>query len=269
MPFNRRDDFGEVIQQAPAVELSNIMSNSLDAKYAFAFGIDLQSQLAAMQLEDRQIIRRSLDRDFPFGRPHVAWAVFRPALVSEDRLYRLQVQRRSAAIDQGLEDLLHAPANHEYQISAVLHLIVGEVIAKPAAFLLLKVERKAQTGAVNPPLTDLAQSPYSPLLGQGLCDLCEARRVGDGGKAVAFLGEPDARFASLAGDVFMAIQDHLGGERWMPADLDGDMPPVTVENMKRVVVDIGQASSAQGDNSPLRATPAPGLDRPGPETNLR
>ena len=45
------------------------MSNRLDAKDAFAFSIDLQSQLAAVQLEDRQIIRRSLDRDFPFGRP--------------------------------------------------------------------------------------------------------------------------------------------------------------------------------------------------------
>ena len=43
------------------------MSNRLDAKDAFAFSIDLQGQLAAVQLEDRQIIRRSLDRDFPFG----------------------------------------------------------------------------------------------------------------------------------------------------------------------------------------------------------
>lgn len=36
----------------------------------------------------------------------------------------------------------------------------------------------------------------------------------------------------------MAVQDHLGRERRMPADLDGDMPPVTVENMKRVVVHV-------------------------------
>src|SRR5208282_227353 len=191
-----------------------------------------------MQLEDRQIIRRSLDRDFPFGRLHVAWAVFRPALVAEDGLYRLQVQRRPAAIDQGLEDLLHAPANQEYQISAVLHLIVREVVPKAAALLLLKVEREAQAAAVNPPLTDLAQSPYSPLLGQGHCDLREAGRVGNSGETVAFLGESDAGFARLAGDVFMAIQDHLSGERWMPTDLDGDVSPVTVENMKRVVIDV-------------------------------
>src|SRR5262245_18818123 len=141
--FQSTDELGEAIQQASAVELSNIVSNSLDAKYAFAFGVDLQSQLAAVQLEDRQIIRRSLDRDFPLRRPHVSWAVFRPALVSEDRLDGLQVQRRTAAIDQGLEHLLHAPANCENQIAAVLHLIVGEVVTKAAALLLLKVERKA------------------------------------------------------------------------------------------------------------------------------
>src|SRR5271168_4267698 len=119
-----------------------------------------------MQLEDRQIIRRSLDRDFPFGRLHVSRAVFRPALVAEDGLDCPQVQRRPAAIDQRLEHLLHAPANQENQVSAVLHLIVGEVIAKVAAFLLFEVECEAQAAAINPPPTDLAQSPYSPLLGQ-------------------------------------------------------------------------------------------------------
>src|SRR5271166_5116420 len=140
--FQSSDDLGEAIQQAPAVELANIMSNSLNAKYALAFGIDLQRQLAAMQLEDCQIIRRSLDRDFPFGRPHVAWAVFRPALVSKDRLYHRQVQGRSAAIDQGLEDLLHASADHKDQISAILHLVIRKVIPKSAALLFFKIERK-------------------------------------------------------------------------------------------------------------------------------
>jgi class 3 adenylate cyclase len=36
------------------------MGNRFDAKHAFAFGIDLEGQLAAVQLEDRQIIGRSL-----------------------------------------------------------------------------------------------------------------------------------------------------------------------------------------------------------------
>jgi hypothetical protein len=37
------------------------MGNGLDAKQAFAFAIDLEGQIAAVQLEDRQIIGRSLD----------------------------------------------------------------------------------------------------------------------------------------------------------------------------------------------------------------
>lgn len=37
----------------------------------------------------------------------------------------------------------------------------------------------------------------------------------------------------------MTIQDHLGGERRMPADLDGDVAPVGIENMERVMIDIG------------------------------
>ena len=43
------------------------MDHRLDAKYALAFGIDLERQPAAVQLEDREIIHRSLDRDFPFS----------------------------------------------------------------------------------------------------------------------------------------------------------------------------------------------------------
>ena len=135
------DDLGDVVQQAPTVELSDVMSDSLDAKSALAFGIDLQSQLsrnAALQLEDCQIIRRSPDRDSPFGRPHGAWTVFRPALIAEDRRDRLQVQRRSAAIDPSLENFLHTPADHKDQVPAVLHLVVGEGIAKPAALLFFK-----------------------------------------------------------------------------------------------------------------------------------
>src|SRR6202045_2252977 len=86
------------------------MSNRLDPKDAFAFGIDLQRQLAAVQLEDRQIIRRSLDRDFPFGRP-LGWAAdFRTMLVSEDGFDGLQIERGPAAVDQRLEHLFHVPA---------------------------------------------------------------------------------------------------------------------------------------------------------------
>jgi hypothetical protein len=76
------------------------MGNSLDTKHAFAFGIDLERQLATVQLEDRQIIRRSLDRGFPFARPLGSPAINRAMPGSEDRLDGLQVKWSTAAIDE-------------------------------------------------------------------------------------------------------------------------------------------------------------------------
>ena len=58
-------------------------------------------------------------------------------------------------------------------------------------------------------------------------------------KTVALLGEADPRLAGLTGHVLMTVPDRLGGERRMSADLDGDVPPLGVEGMKRVVVHIG------------------------------
>ncbi|HUE00901.1 MAG TPA: hypothetical protein VMR62_15125 [Bryobacteraceae bacterium] len=65
--FRFGHNLGKPLQRTSAPEFLGIVDDHLDAKDAFAFGLDLQSQLAAVQLEDRQIIRRSLDRDFPFG----------------------------------------------------------------------------------------------------------------------------------------------------------------------------------------------------------
>src|ERR1700731_4336837 len=148
------------------------MGNRFDAKHAFAFGIDLEGQLAAVQLEDRQIIGRSPDRDFPFGRPLGSPAINRAMPVSEDRLDGLQVQCSTAAVNEGLKHLVHVPAHLEDQVSTVFDLI-----------LLVEVEREAYT-VVNPTLADLAQSPYSPGLGQGVCDLGQTCGARDRSKGV-------------------------------------------------------------------------------------
>jgi len=178
-----------------------------------------------VQLEDRQIIGRSLDRDFPFGRPLGSAADFRTMLVSEDGLDGLQIERGAAAVDERLKHLFHVPAHRKDQVSAVLDLIARILITKPAALLLLKIEREAQTGRVNPTLADLAQSPYRPLFGQGVCDLGQACGVGDISKTVSLLREGNAGLAGLAGVVLVAVQDHLGREGRMPADFDGEMAP--------------------------------------------
>src|ERR1700746_3219715 len=107
------------------------MGNGLDAKHAFAFGIDLQSQLAAVQLEDRQIIRRSLNRDFPFGRALCSPAIFRTMLVSADGFDGLEIEWGTAAVDERLKHLFHVPAYLKDQVATVFDLIVGVLIMEP------------------------------------------------------------------------------------------------------------------------------------------
>src|ERR1700722_2197603 len=109
---------------------------------------------------------------------------------------------------------------------------------KPALPLLLQVERETQAGGINSTLAGLAQPPYSPLPGQGVCDLCQACRVRDMSKTISFLCKTDAGFARLASHVLMPVQHHLGGEGRMPADLDSDVAPLGIENMERVMIDV-------------------------------
>ena len=62
-------------------------------------------------------------------------------------------------------------------------------------------------------------------------------------KTVALLGEADSSLAGLTGHLLMTVPDHLGGERRRSADLDGVVPPLGIEDMKRVVVHIGLLAS--------------------------
>src|SRR2546429_9757157 len=111
-PLQSGDHLGKLLQRATAVEFQRVMGHGLDAKHTFAFAIDLEAQLATVQLEDRQIIGRSLDVDFPLGRS-LGSAISRTTPVSQDRLDGLQVQWRAAAVDQGLKHLVQMPAHLE------------------------------------------------------------------------------------------------------------------------------------------------------------
>src|ERR1700730_7234228 len=166
-------------------------------------------------------------------------------LVSEDGFDGLEIEWGTAAVDERLKHLFHVPAYLKDQVATVFDLIVGVLIMEPAALLLVEVEGEAHTG-VNPTLADLAQSLYSPLFGQGLCDLRQAGGVRDSSKTVSLLGEGDSRLACLAGNVLMAVQDHLGRKGGMIADLDGAMGHLWIEDMKRVVVDIEPAPAKAG-----------------------
>lgn len=59
------------------------------------------------------------------------------------------------------------------------------------------------------------------------------------GKAVSLLAESDSCLACLAGDILVAVQHYLRGERRMAAYFDGDVSPLGVQNVKGIVVDIG------------------------------
>ena len=87
----------------------------------------------------------------------------------------------------------------EDQVAAVLDLIDGEGVAETAALLLIEVKPEAQARGIDPSPTDLAQPPYSRILRQGICDPSQARRVGDGGEAVADLAECYPRRLRLTG----------------------------------------------------------------------
>jgi hypothetical protein len=181
------DEAVEILQRASATQFPGIVGHGLEAKYALAFGIDLQSQPAAVQLEDRQIIHRSLDRDFPLGALILALTIFGPVLVADNGLDGFYVEWHAAAVDQRLKYLLHLSADFEQQIEAVLDLIARVLITAPAALLFLEVEREAKAGSVDPALADPAQTPYSPLLGQGVCDPRQGGGLGNLSKAVGLL----------------------------------------------------------------------------------
>jgi hypothetical protein len=208
--------------------------HSLDAKYPFAFGIDLQRQLAAVQPEDRQIVRRFLDRHFPLSRFSFSGALPRPAPITENRLDRVPIQRRPAAVDERLQDLIHPTAQLQQQIPAVLDLVVGILIPKPTLLLLFQIQSEAQATGIDPTLTDLAQPPYRRFLGQGVCDFRQACGVSYMGKTVSLLCKADPGLLRLTSNVFMPITDDLGRKRRVAADLDGHVAPVGIQNMKRI-----------------------------------
>src|SRR5439155_12933593 len=129
---------------------------------------------------------------------------------------------------------IHLVTDFKDQVPAVFELVDGVIVVKPAVLLLLQVEGKAKTGAIDPTLADLTQPPYSPRIGQGVCDLGQAGGVGNRSKAIALLSKVNSGPAGLTGHVFMTIQDHLTGKGRMSTDLEHHMPPVRIENMERV-----------------------------------
>jgi hypothetical protein len=108
--------------------------------------IGLQGQASAEDLEDRQIVRRFLDHDFPTPGRAVLTVKGRPSFVSQDGLDALNPQRGTTAVHHGLKHLLHASAALKEQVAAVFTLIDGVLVVKFAPLLLLPTKRETEAG---------------------------------------------------------------------------------------------------------------------------
>jgi hypothetical protein len=149
------------------------------------------------------------------------------------------VEPGAGAVDDPIEHLIHLRAHPEQQVAAVLGLVDRVAIAEPGALLFFEVEPEAQACGVNPPITDLGQSPCRRGLRQGVCDPRQAGGVGDASEAIALLTEPDPGRSCGGRDVLVAVEDDLRPERRVPGHLDRQMSPLGVPDVERVVVDEG------------------------------
>ena len=164
----------------------------------------------------------------------VAWALFG----SEDGSQSFDLQQATGAVNGSLKDLLQLTPSSEQEIATVFFLIDRVIVVKVGLFLLIQIQSKAQASRVDPPFTDLAQTPYAVWRGQGVCELRQSCRIGNLGETIAFLGKLEAFLSDLTSHVLMPIQHDLRPKRRMTAHLDGDVSPIGIKNVERVVIHI-------------------------------
>ena len=178
MPASRATISGNFSSARPACAGLGVVHDRLEPQHVLAFGIALQRQQPEMDLEQRQVIRRSLDHDcqlrrrlgpVPRGRFFIPNRVRSVGTSSRDRV-------RSATVSN---TPVHLRAGGEDQVAAVLGLVDRVGVAEPAGLLVGQVQPEAQARGVDPPVADLAQPPYSRSLRQGVCDLGQAARIRD------------------------------------------------------------------------------------------
>ena len=173
------------------------MRHSLDAEDAPAFRVDLERHAAELHPQDRQIVRRFLERDL-LSRC-TGLALLRPWSLPPS------------------EGLLPAAEAHP--------LLIGDV------------HREAQHRRVDPTLRDLDQAPYRALGGaQGICDKAQAPGVGQLREAVVFPGERHTPPRRLERHPLVTVQDDHGVERRVRTEADDHMTPLAIHDVERVMV---------------------------------
>jgi len=237
--FELLGDSRELFDTLATTQLSRVVRNGLDSQYAFAFAIDLECELPKVHLENRQIIDRSLDHDLE-PRAFPPFIIFGARLVAKDGLQGLYVKRSTAALNEAMKNLIHRMAAPEEKIAAILCLKDRIGVVKTASLLFFEVQREAKARRVNPALADPDQAPYRAWSSHGLCDSGQACGAHYMGKTVGVFCKAYTFFAGLAGYILVPVQDDLCPEGRMAAQLDDNMPPLGIDNVKGVMVDVRQ-----------------------------
>src|ERR1039458_4868569 len=186
-----RDDLGETLEHSAAAELAGVVDDCLEAQDVLAFGAGLQGQEPEVDLEHREVVRRCLDHDCLARRELAVRSLTRALFLAEEGPELSHVEACAAPVDDAVEHRLHLRAGGEQELPAELDLVDGVVVAEATRRLFVQIEPEAETSAVDPAVTDLAESPCRLFTRQGVCDLGQARGVRDPGEAVSLLSERD------------------------------------------------------------------------------
>ncbi|RJX17628.1 MAG: hypothetical protein C4570_07885 [Ammonifex sp.] len=217
------------------------MGNSFDPQNTLAFVVHFQGQFAKAYSKHCQVVRRFLDRDFKLGRiPFSLFAEARTVFPSEQGLDYSGIQRTTGQIDDSLVNLVQIPTSFEEEIPAILDLADRILVTKSGAILVSKVQCKAQTCRVYPTIADRGQPPYRMQSIQGVCDSVHGRDVGRGGKAVAFFNYFESLLSCLTLNPFVTVEDYHGAKGRVTAYLDGNVSPITIHDVERVMVNISE-----------------------------
>jgi hypothetical protein len=229
------------------VQLLGVVNDHLDSQDAFAFAIHLDRQLPEMDFEDRQIIDRSLDHGLASKRGSPFLPLKEGTMLgAEDGLDHLEVQGGSRPINDTMKYLIQVASSREEKVTTIFALVDRIGVTESTFLLLPTLQSEAQT-SINPTLTGPNQAPYRARGSHGVCDSGQACGVRDLCKTVTLFGERNPAFLGLTSHVFMTVEDHLGIKGRMRAELDSQMPPLWVHDMKRILIDIRGLGLDVGD----------------------
>ncbi len=122
------------------------------------FGVGLQRQEPEVDLEHREVVRRCLDHDCLARRQLAVRSLTRALFLAEEGPELSHVEACAAPLDDAVEPRLHLRAGGEQEVPGVLDLVDRVVVAEATRRPFVQIEAEAETSAVDPAVTDLAES---------------------------------------------------------------------------------------------------------------